>query len=346
MIRRIDGSYEEAENYLNAVHPYIDVDIEADHKIRDERYALQIIMPAYNVDRYIEKSIESVLCQKTKYSYVLIIVNDGSTDETGQCLERYRNRDNIKVIHQSNGGAASARNRGLEIMQSKYIMFLDPDDYLCENAIEKLLERAFLLDADIVEGSADSLYKDKYILHKRIHQDSGMKAVDDLWGEPWGKVMKAEIFKKVKFPEKYYFEDTIFSYCIYPVHSKKYTISDCVYVYRRNTAGATIKSKTEIKAIDTYWIMGYMWKRYGYEKSQDAAFQKKTLRHMVLCYKRTEKLGRKITQAGFFYLSGIYLGIFKDSSMLSGKYKQMDNCIRKKQYESFRLLCRWWRFLA
>lgn len=213
----IDGSYEEAEKYLNAVHPCVDVDIEANNKIREkDRYDLQIIMPAYNVEKFIKKSIESVLCQKTKYSYVLTIINDGSTDRTWKYLEHYKDYDNINIINQSNRGVASARNLGLSEIQGKYVMFLDSDDLLCDGAVEKMLERAFLLDADIVEGSIYTLYGGKCFRASAIHQDSVDKVENNLWGYPWAKVIRAEIFKSIKFPEKYYFEDTIFSYCIYP----------------------------------------------------------------------------------------------------------------------------------
>lgn len=342
----ITGSLDEAEKYLNTVHPYVDVDIEANNKIREKkRYDLQIIMSAYNVDRYIKQSIESVLCQKTKFSYVLTIINDGSTDSTWKCLEHYKDCNNINILNQNNKGVSSARNRGLQEIQGKYVMFLDSDDCLCEGAVEKMLERAFLLDADIVEGSVYTLYGNNCFRPSAIHQDSADKVENNLWGYSVAKVIKAEIFKSIKFPEKYYFEDTIFSYCIYPYLSKKYTISDFVYKYRKNFKGISISNRKKVKMIDTYWIMGYMWNRYGSEKSNIIGFQEKALNHMVLCFKRTEKLGSKITQAGFLYLSGIYLEIFKSGDMLSGKYQQMDRCVREKLFLSYRVLCKKWRLL-
>lgn len=342
----LDGSFEEAMDYLSRKHPYIDIDFTADNKIdRESKFDLQVIMPAYNVEKYIAKSIESVINQKTKYRYVLTIINDGSIDGTWQIVERYKDYDNIILIDQQNKGAASARNRALEKMLGKYIMFVDADDCLCKDAIEKLLDRAFLLDADIVEGSIYSFYKGGYRRKTGIHRDSGNEIENQLWGYPFAKVIRAEVFEKIKFPERYYFEDSIFSYCIYPNYSKKYTISDFVYMYRKNPSGASLGNNGKIKTIDTYWMIGYMWKCFGRELSSDIEFQKKALRHMVLCFNRTKKLGDGITEAGFLYLSELYLKMFKTKNIMGGKYGEMDRCVRKKQYKAYRLLCRWWRFI-
>lgn len=257
-------------------------------------------MPAFNVDKYIERSIESVICQKTGYSYLLTIINDGSTDRTLQIIESYKNYDNVEIINQNNRGAACARNRALEEIRGKYIMFLDSDDYLCESAIEELLKRAFSLDADIVEGSIYSLYNDKYYRRTGVHQDSGNKTENNLWGQPWGKVIRAELFENIQFPEKYYYEDTIYSYCIYPYYSRKYTISNFVCVYRKNMLGNSMTSKKEKKAIDTYWIMGYMWNRYGSEMVNMDGAQERTLRHMALCFNRTKKLEPKLQKRALY----------------------------------------------
>ena len=121
---------------------------------------LTIIVPAYNVESYIEQCMDSILRQETKYAYEVIIVNDGSTDGTQNIIRRYKSIDNIRIINRINGGLSAARNSALEESNGRYLMFVDSDDYILPYAIEKLLDKAYRYDADIVEGSAFSFFED------------------------------------------------------------------------------------------------------------------------------------------------------------------------------------------
>ena len=112
-------------------------------------YDLQIIIPAYNVEAYIKECLDSVLNQKTKYNVKVVLIDDGSTDKTGEIINSYSDA-RLEVIHQENRGFSGARNRGLEKIYAKYIMFVDSDDYIdCEmySTMMKYAETG----ADIVE---------------------------------------------------------------------------------------------------------------------------------------------------------------------------------------------------
>ena len=117
------------------------------------KYDLSVIIPAYNVEAYIEKCIDSVISQETQFSYEIIIVNDGATDNTYEKILKYEGQDNLVLLNQVNKGLSGARNTGINQSQGKYLMFVDSDDYLCEGAIQKLMERALTYQADIVQGS-------------------------------------------------------------------------------------------------------------------------------------------------------------------------------------------------
>lgn len=95
----------------------------------NEHVDLSIIMPAYNVEKYIKEAIDSVLNQKTKYNYELIIVNDGATDNTKKIIQSIES-DKIKYIEQKNQGLSGARNTGINNAVGKYITFMDSDDLL------------------------------------------------------------------------------------------------------------------------------------------------------------------------------------------------------------------------
>ena len=116
------------------------------------RYDLQIIVPAYNAERFVAEALESVLTQKTKYSYIISVVNDGSTDKTPEILRSYEMKypDRMEVINQENRGFSGARNAALKVLKGRYITFLDSDDVMAGSAIEALLDKAD--GNDIIQG--------------------------------------------------------------------------------------------------------------------------------------------------------------------------------------------------
>ncbi|RGK37409.1 glycosyltransferase family 2 protein [[Ruminococcus] lactaris] len=101
---------------------------------------VSVIIPIYNVKNYVKKSIESAINQ-TEKDIQIVLVDDGSSDGSGKICDQYAKMDDrIKVIHKENGGLSSARNTGTAFAVGKYVMFLDGDDYLKENAIERVLQ--------------------------------------------------------------------------------------------------------------------------------------------------------------------------------------------------------------
>ena len=118
---------------------------------------VSVIIPIYNVEKYIRQCIDSVLNQ-TYTQIEIILVDDGSPDNCGAICDEYAERDNrIKVIHKENGGLSDARNAGLAIAQGDFVYFLDSDDYLRKNeAIEELLAVCGIESSDIVYFDAET----------------------------------------------------------------------------------------------------------------------------------------------------------------------------------------------
>ena len=99
---------------------------------------VSILIPVYNVENYLDKCLDSVISQ-TMNNIEIICVNDGSTDHSGEILEKYQKKDKrIIVVNKENGGLPSARNAGLEIARGKYIGFVDADDYINSDMYEKM----------------------------------------------------------------------------------------------------------------------------------------------------------------------------------------------------------------
>ena len=114
---------------------------------------ISIIVPIYNTESYLRRCIESVLSQ-TFTDFELLLIDDGSTDRSGEICDEYARMDNrVRVFHKENGGVSSARNLGLDNTRGKWILFVDPDDYwYIDTTLEQLCHTAVKNDADVVRG--------------------------------------------------------------------------------------------------------------------------------------------------------------------------------------------------
>lgn len=213
-------------------------------------FDLEIIIPVYNVEEYVDKCLESVIGQKTNYNFLVVVVNDGSTDGSRDLLVKYGKYPNVEIIDQKNAGLSSARNAGLKHLRGRYVTFVDSDDWLLPGAVESLMNAAVKYDADLVEGGFKILYGQKL-----TPGNSHELTVSDRWmgrlqGYAWGKVVRSELFAKSCFPVGYLFEDTLMSLTIYPQCHRIVTITDNVYVYRANPNGITATTSHSPRAVE------------------------------------------------------------------------------------------------
>ena len=111
---------------------------------------VSVVVPVYNVEAYLRECVDSVLCQ-TMQNFEVILVDDGATDSSGVICDEYDEQDaRIRVIHQPNGGLSVARNTGLDAATGEYVYFLDSDDYIADNTLARLCDKAELEKADVV----------------------------------------------------------------------------------------------------------------------------------------------------------------------------------------------------
>lgn len=129
---------------------------------------VSIIVPVYNVERYIRKCIDSILTQ-TFHNFELLLINDGSNDESGVICEEYAVKDNrIKVFHKKNGGVSSARNLGIEKASGQWITFIDADDWIDKETLEKCLEASN--DEELVRFGMKYVFEDNsYVVDVRLN---------------------------------------------------------------------------------------------------------------------------------------------------------------------------------
>lgn len=270
------------------------------------KFDLQVIVPVYNVEQYIQECIDSILNQSTHYSYIVTIINDGSPDNSRNILKQYESLDNVIIIDQKNRGLSGARNKALEHILGKYVIFVDSDDKLAAGAIEALLNAANTMNADIVEGGA-IYFNDKKII-KNVSPTPG-EHLELLTGFPWGKIIHSELLKQVHFPEGYWFEDTIFFFLLFDMAQNMARIKDVVYYYRYNQQGITSKSKGKPKSLDTFYITEQLLKD---RKTLGLPFSQ-NMYEKFLCQLRTN-FYRTI------FLKKVQLPIFLESCQLKNEY--------------------------
>lgn len=177
-----------------------------------------MILPAYNVAGYIEKCLESVTTQDIPFSdYEIIIVNDGSTDNTPQIIDKYaKDYSNITVLHQKNQGLSVARNNGLNQAKGEYIWFIDSDDTICPNCIGKLLDAINKLNIDMLCVAPSIQFTDKFPLNfNTIDYLSPVVSIKDFINTgnairvAWGYITKRSIWtdNNIKFLSGIIYED-------------------------------------------------------------------------------------------------------------------------------------------
>ena len=203
---------------------------------------ISIIVPIYNVGKYLPRCIESILNQ-TFNNFELILVNDGSTDNSGVVCDDYAKKDTrIKIIHKSNGGVSSARNAGLYVAKGEYIGFVDPDDYIDKNMYEKLYRLCIDNNSDIAICRFNREINGK-IQNKESTEEiielNNMEAMNELFkGNLYrfslcNKLFSKKCFNDVLFPEERIHEDLSTTYKLFANSKKAVYINYCGYIYVR-----------------------------------------------------------------------------------------------------------------
>lgn len=304
-------------------------------------YDLQIVIPAYNVDRYLKHCLDSVIDQKTKYKILIVLVDDGSSDDTLSICEFYLKKySNIKLIKKENGGAASARNADLKTIQAKYIGFLDSDDLFAPGAIDLMMDTIIKNDADIVEGNFCRLRDGKLYDYHRFNEEKIVTRPRDITGFFGGKIMKSSLFSERIFPEGYWFEDTNSLFTIFPPYKRCIQLVDCVYYYRDNTSSASNSYAKHPKSIDTFWVTKRMIEDHailGLPVTEE--YLGDYLQQIIVNFRRTYYLDDNIQK--YIFAAEMYLlNEYFNDDILPDRHCMLYKFIKNGDYGKYRLYCR------
>lgn len=271
---------------------------------------VSIIVPIYNAMPYLGQCIESVLAQ-TFTDFKLILIDDGSTDQSGQVCEQYKQKDErIYVYHQTNKGVGAARNKGIDLANGDYIMFIDPDDWIESNLLEEIYDKAEKEKVDLVLWSLTTMiYNPKGTLINKV----AIQAEDQIWtskeacqnhfitiakwndlllGVPWNKFYRRDIIKAhhLRFPKLRRRQDIIFNIDYYKHINSLSTTSKVYSNYRVIDKGYEHKVSRDYADIAIYVYRHYKalftsWEKYKNEEKQflENYFLSDILRIMGYC---------------------------------------------------------------
>lgn len=210
---------------------------------------ISVIVPVYNVEKYLNKCIDSILEQTFK-DMEIILINDGSTDNSKNICNTYKQKDNrIKVIHKENGGLSDARNVGIDISTGEYIAFIDSDDWVEKTMLEYLYNLGNINNADIVQGDYIEAYDENCTINKvseEIIKYDSQHILDELYGEKctktvvvWNKIYKRELFKEIRFPKGKLHEDEFTTYKLFHRANLIIDTNKTIYYYRQREGSIT-----------------------------------------------------------------------------------------------------------
>lgn len=224
---------------------------------------LTVVIPVYNVEKYLKRCIDSILIQEWK-NYDILLVDDGSTDNSPQICEDYAKAyDIISVIHKENGGLSEARNTGISNAEGEYVYFLDSDDWIEPNTFSDLAEVIESDQYDIISFNPEFVKSEHDIIKsdsKRTKRLTGKEALIDMFsygfitGFATDKIYRKALFTKntIQFPVGKYYEDLGTNYKLFLAAKKVYATNQKYYHYLIDNPDAITQSWNEKKLRDMF----------------------------------------------------------------------------------------------
>ncbi len=281
---------------------------------------LSIVIPVYNSKKYLPKCLDSILNQKSQYTYEVICINDGSTDESGNIIEQFKNKfpNKLRSISQENKGIAATRNVGITSAKGEYIGFIDNDDYVPGNYVESILEMARKYDADIVQtgyyiANVQGAIRSTHSKGNHILDESNKKEwVKWVQGYVWGGCYrKAKVFKQIRFAPGFWYEDMITRFLFMRQCDKIVIMKEPLYYHVMHTENASkIHWKANnIKSVDQYWLAksfaDYLINAQHIEPD-NTMYEILSHEWSGLLYSRTKSINSEAKRAAF-YLASEYM---------------------------------------
>lgn len=252
---------------------------------------ISIIVPIYNIEKYLPRCLESILAQTYK-DIEVILVDDGSVDNSGRIADTYANKDQrIKVIHQINKGVSAARNAGLDLATGDYIGFVDGDDYIEPDMYEILMQIMDEQQVDIAHCGYQMVYPSRVDYYYNTKEKQKMNREEGVFEilkgrkvEPglWNKLYKAELFKQVRLPVGIAeTEDLLCNFELFSLAESSYFYDVSKYHYILRSGSATNEILSEKKRRDRYYVVSSIMSNVNHNDAYYAIAYERYLRILI-----------------------------------------------------------------
>lgn len=263
---------------------------------------ISVVIPMYNAEKYVEKCLNSLLKQTYK-DLEIIIVNDGSKDNSQTICERFAEQDKrITLINTENRGAGSARNTGIEVAKGEYISFIDSDDYVCPDYYERLLHMLEKAGADIAIGKYQRISEHdemKFINSGEVKECTNLEELLVLYGEDedryinavlvTNKLFKRELFEEnVRFPIGRLIDDEFIIYKLIYKSKKIVYTDDVMYAYVQSDSSVMRTNFKEQRVHDTIDVYDEVYKFFK-ENGTEELNKKILIRYLSYCVELAQK---------------------------------------------------------
>lgn len=215
---------------------------------------ISVIVPVYNTEKYLSKCLDSIVNQTFK-DFEIIVINDGSTDGSGDIIKAYSQKySNVYGFEKENGGMSLARNFGLSKARGEYIFFVDSDDYIAKDSLEKMYHKAKRDDLDIVVCDSINVYENKEVyIHSNLHySDDTIR--NYLIAAPMActRLFKRYIFDKVKFKAGTFYEDLELTPGLITITHKIGFLEEGLYYYVQRHGSVMRQREFSSKLLDIF----------------------------------------------------------------------------------------------
>lgn len=250
---------------------------------------ISVVVPVFNVERYLEKCLDDICTQSYK-ELEIILVDDGSTDRSGEICDIFSLKDSrIKVIHKSNGGLSDARNAGIDVASGRYITFIDSDDFISHDTIEYLYiliqkYKAGIATCGVVycDENGVEVSRSKGKKEELFQGNEQMRQFfinEGVTTTAWGKLYALNLFSNLRYPVGKYHEDIFTTYLLIDLADGMAVGTETKYWYRQ-VSGSIMNSNFSIRHLDAIIASK---KRAEFISKKYPSLKKNALRDLVYC---------------------------------------------------------------
>lgn len=332
--------------------------------MKDHLATIDIIVAIYNCEKYIDRCISSLLKQKCQNQLRIILVDDGSTDNSKNIIDKYANKyGNVIAVHKENGGVSSARNAGLELVQSTYFSFVDPDDWVSDNYFDLVIKELQKSKADILMTPYIRKYKnielknllfgERNILFSKEQTKMVLRRLFGLVGSElqrpltidnlsttWAKFYRSNKFSKIKFVDReiIYSEDLWFNILCFLKAGVTEYYTDAFYIYYKNNDGSLVNTY-DPKILHEYMTLYSYMKKVIDNYELPESFNKALSNRIIL---NELTVLRNANRSKASYLTKIkYINNILNNPRYRSEYQKFNFSFLPKQYVLFYKACKY-----